>query len=961
MDELGRVITSMVCEVHEGTLHSSLDLDQIARSASECLLGGAYITGFGVGHVDGVVNPDQNPNSHVNPRALVQSHVEDLKQVIMDPALMRDWETPIVLMISPNDVEPGCLSEIIACDPKSPGVQVPRLKVVCPHEAEIASLEFACAYHKYEDRWLPDEDLASRRRRLEYLRSLRPKATVINGNHRIEAIKDIGEQSTRLFHDLARKVQAKQIMFDTAEQQVRAIAHTANAARYRVEVYNGPSTPAWIGNILHQGADNLYCTADLMDHQLLTVLARNDDSRTTQGTQTSEKAWSLAGRFQLWMRKAKESGATDTIDQYNAAHQDWLKSISGNVDKERKRGGRRGEWAGSDPVDRLFVEPLTTQMVLDTCNAKPVYDNIIKPTLASSMLHEDNALATCQIWLATRLLLSIFNVARGSGFDGARAYIRAHPTLDALGDPAAVAHWRRLHSCPELRPPLLTNYTTNMQKQFDTLFATEMRTFRARGGDVCPGDIRLLLPLRRVFDNLSEWVLERAPLEESRKIATSLQLYARLPYDTAITDTATFYDSSALPAPRWISAALDEHSNDSPDAGYIVRSRGYAHLANLVMQAPIASTMESRLQVVITCLADPRLQSAVRAVQKELGPRIIDLLADCSVARSSSARVPILSALAVEAPETFGSPSELRKTLSKARQELQQLVQIRPFPSAIAVARHMRQFSPLEKVFYPNFWKEFPTQTWLESWDTSPLRKFQDVNSLVGWAIFLGRLQPLVNDVLTRSKEARWILSLHGLLRSAYSRDSWGRHLQIPEDEEPYNPSNPPPGHASLPSLGDIGRASASLKQPEFLAPQYAVIAQGQRVPSDLSPDDAEWEGDSEPPVEEAKSISICSSALPSSHKFYQKRRGPNFGSPSRDMLDTTTTGSHPANTIRASLPLDCGSASSHHDGHGPSSRGPPPAPSATPSSRASVPTHTLIASRKDPPQGSGHSEKEST
>ncbi|KAG8731297.1 hypothetical protein FRC10_001907 [Ceratobasidium sp. 414] len=653
------------------------------------------------------------------------------------------------------------------------------------------------------------------------------------------------------------------------------------------------------------------------------------------------------------MRKARENGAVDSAEEYNAAHQDWLLSLGANTDKEPKRGGRRADWAGPDAVDRLFTEPLTTKMVLDTRNAKPVYDNIIKPSLASAMVHEDNALAACQVWLATRLLLTIFNVARGDGFEEARAYIDEQSTIETPGHSAAVVHWRRLHSHPEQRPPLLVNYTAAVQKRFDTLLAAQMKALREAHGDVDLGDPRLILALRRVFDNLGAWLLDREPLQENEKIATSLQLYARLPSDTAIDNTATFYSSSALPAPRWIAAALDEGSKNNLDAGNIVfeyvmspllpvwtvgaqsqgkaanssqwyqRSRGYAQLANLILDAPIASTMESRLQVIITRLADPQLRGALRAIQEQYAPQIKALLADCSVGRSSPAQVPVLNAVASKDPETFGSPSALQKILTKARKSLQQFVQKRPFPSKAAIAEHMNQFSSLDRVFYPDFWLDFPTQIWLEGWNTAPSRRFQDVNSLVGWSIFLGQLRPLVNDIISRSKEAHWVLGVHTLLRSAYSVEDWGRHMQVPEVEETSNTEPPEPNAAIPPAREDsdptLVPRVGSPALPRSPVPQYAVVdAAGKTVPLDLSqlqPLDgphSDSDTDGPPPFEDP---AIPGTPPPAS--FYQKRRGPRFG-PSLGAVDTTTARSRTTSTSsHASLPpppSDSASVSSEHD-----------------------------------------------
>ncbi|KAG8713147.1 hypothetical protein FRC08_013636, partial [Ceratobasidium sp. 394] len=870
-EQLEEVVKLMAREVLDGTIEPSAESDLISRLVGECRLGGAYVTGFGLGHVDGIVDLDQNPNNRVNPRALVQSHVDDLKKIILDPTLMRDWETPIVLMVSSKHIEPSCLAEIKACDPKSPGGKVPPLKLVGPNQAKLEALELACAYSRENGQLLDGTAIASRRKQLEQLRSSRPKATLINGNHRIKAIKDIGEQATRLFHELARKLRAKEISFETAEQDVRSIAQTANAARYRVEVYD----------------------ADLMQEELSGYLARNDESRIARGMEPSEKTWWVCTRFLTWVKKAQDNSSEPDASSYDAAHQEWLKSLGQHDEKERKRGGRRAEWAGPDAVDRLLTEPLTMRMVTDTFHAKPVYDTVIKPTLASALVHEDNAVVTCQVWLATRLLLKIYDVAEGIGFERAEAYLKASPPLTQSGDPASVAHWERIHARPEKRPSLLANYTPAVQKRFDVLYEAEMAALRAAEGEVYPaGDEGLALPLRRVFDGLGVWLSGQAPLAENRRIATSLRMYARLPLDDPRTpmpqgdsdrpapfgsvDLPAFYSSSALPAPRWIAAALERRPKENLDAAFLIldfvihptlpvwtvgaqsqgtscnssrwyeRSRGYANLAVALMSSNHAVCRERTLDLIIYTVSASDFQGALQAIQDNCGRRVKQLLADCSVTRSSPAHIPVLATIAAEQPEVFGSASELQQELTKARQSLQTLLQTRPFPSPDVISAHMEEFSALDGIFPEDFWTDFAVQDWLEGWNTSPSRKYQDVNSLVGWAILIGRLRLVVRELLVTCKEARPILRARQAVSAANNEYDTSSIFEMPADQESVSERAPSPSQPASPPASEVPDATNvqdATNAPEVESPERprsptppAPEAEGPAVPASRPP-----------------------------------------------------------------------------------------------------------------------------
>ncbi|KAG9094906.1 hypothetical protein FS749_011539 [Ceratobasidium sp. UAMH 11750] len=180
---LEQAVSFMEREVVAGTLPPSDDSRRIASQIQAARLGGVYLTGYGVGHVDGLVNLEQNPNNRVNPRHLDPHHVQKLVQVFMDPSTMRDWETPIVIMIPRSKIEPGCLEKILTCKSRSPGANVPALSLLHAQNAEIASLEFASEYYQRGNSWLSEEQLPPLRQQLHELRSSRPKATLINGNH----------------------------------------------------------------------------------------------------------------------------------------------------------------------------------------------------------------------------------------------------------------------------------------------------------------------------------------------------------------------------------------------------------------------------------------------------------------------------------------------------------------------------------------------------------------------------------------------------------------------------------------------------------------------------------------------------------------------------------------------------------------------------------------------------------
>ncbi|KAG9084947.1 hypothetical protein FS749_004808, partial [Ceratobasidium sp. UAMH 11750] len=806
-----QAVLYMEREVAGGGLPPTSDLRRIASQIQAARLGGAYLTGYGVGHVDGLVNLEQNPNSRANPHHLDPLHVQKLAEAFLDPSTMRDWETPIYIMVPGKMIEEQCLERIRACESRSPGGDVPALTLVHPHNDEIASLEFACEYYQQGKSSLAEGDLPPKRERLHELRSARPKATLINGNHRIAALKLMGSNCSRSFKQVVVDLRTRRITAETAEALIQGIAKRAKLARYRVEVYD----------------------EDKMTEELLTWLSRNDESRISKGMEAGEKTWWLANQFDSWLKKAQEHGLGDSPDRYNAAHSDWLKTLappseaagpSESRASKKAGSGRRGDWAGPEAVSRLLTEPLTTRMVLDTRHASVVYQTILKSTLASHLLHDASAVVTCRVWLSMRVLLNVFDVSQGDGFAEAEAYLQSHAAPPPLhGDEDAVPLWRQLHSRPEKRPQYVSEYDAGMQKKFDALYLDALRDFRTSHRDIDWDEGPAIERMRRLFHEFGLWIREHDPSEPRRCLALSVLLFSRLPLaeEEQSQNSAVFFASAALPAPRWIASALDANSSFNTDARLLAleytldallpiwtlgaqtvgkssnhsqwyqRSRGYAQVPMLLLDSPGEATVEHRLHASICFLSDIRLRNALSDFQDRCGTEVKSLLASCSVNKSSSARIPILTDIAQEDPETFGSESELHQAVTRARQSLHAIASGPNFPPPQELSKHMSQFTSLQRVIPAGFWHRFPCNDWLSGWSTASSRRFQNVNSLVGWAIFIARLSIIVEDHLNGSLTSRHLLALSQSIGQYVSDRAWGGHLNVVESECPSPPATP--------------------------------------------------------------------------------------------------------------------------------------------------------------------------
>ncbi|KAG8696797.1 hypothetical protein FRC09_008251, partial [Ceratobasidium sp. 395] len=761
---VSEAISYMTTEVMTGTLSPTLDSQRIMENLRAARLGGAYLTGFGPGHVEGVVEFGQNPSHRANPRELDLKHVENLVRVFQDPSTMRDWETPITIELSRLSVDPECLQEIQACNPRGPGAKVPQLKLSDAYSKEIAALELACQYRQGGQ--LDEKTLERYRARLAGLLFKRSKAHLINGNHRIAAITSIGSQCSAAFQRILSDLQRLQITPEDAAAEVEKVAARAKLARYRVEVFD----------------------KDLMHNDSRHWLARNEDSRIAKGMGLGERAWSLANQMESWINTERQYHPDyDSPSLYSAAHNQWLKFITttpsttnpGHSMVVKKPGIRRGEWAGVDAASRLLTEPFTV----------------------------------------------IFDVAEGEGFDEANDFICSHG-VTTTGYEDACLLWDRPHRKPQKTPEYMVYYTPTLSNHFDTLYAAALDKVQHPTRGVGWSEEATVLAIRHVFCDFGNWVSQQdIPGYARRQLETSLKLFARVPspQDQNFTHSVLFYGTSTLPAKRWVGTALRATSTYNADAGLLVlehalspylpiwtlgaqtvgkssnssrwyqRSRGYAQVSMLLLDAPGEHTVELKLHTAICVLTDIRLRQALDHIQTWHGEEIKLLLVNCSVSKTSSPSFPILGKLCTESPDNFSDQTALQGSVIDARRWLQNAIAQHLPLSPSDINRKISLYEALDNLLPAEFFLDFEVEQWLQGWSTSPSRQFQNVNSLFGWAIFIRQLNNTVNKYLSQDNNTpgRHISALSRFLGAFLQVPKLGAHIKHSKHSRFYDPLAP--------------------------------------------------------------------------------------------------------------------------------------------------------------------------
>jgi hypothetical protein len=138
-------------------------------------------------------------------------------------------------------------------------------------------------------------------------------------------------------------------------------------------------------------------------------------------------------------------------------------------------------------------------------------------------------------------------VQKGVGLTDAELFVKNTP-VSIDGTRAAADHYFRLHAVPELVPQLLTMYKKTEAEKFGTIYTSRIaRVKNERFGIGLDFDeATTILSMRDAFDTFGKYMY-KANNESSRRVGTSLQLYARLPMYSRGKEGHMFYPAAALP------------------------------------------------------------------------------------------------------------------------------------------------------------------------------------------------------------------------------------------------------------------------------------------------------------------------------------------------------------------------------------------------------------------------------
>ncbi|KAG9083657.1 hypothetical protein FS749_005851 [Ceratobasidium sp. UAMH 11750] len=207
------------------------------------------------------------------------------------------------------------------------------------------------------------------------------------------------------------------------------------------------------------------------------------------------------------------------------------------------------------------------------------------------------------------------------------------------------------------------------------------------------------------------------------------------------------------------------------------RSRGLHQLALLRLQFGTGNESQN-LDKAIGVLSDVRLRKALQELAAGSGQDIDLLRKSCCTSRSSTNKYAILRDYRAELEEHFGSYDRGIREFHKAWKSLKDYVTPYSDEPDHSLSTVPQEYPVLSLVTSNHFWSQAPVLSWIFGWNTQ-VKRFQDVNSALGWALLAKRMEPMFEDLMHQSRPARHVLAVAKDLSTKRGHALWWQRLGL--------------------------------------------------------------------------------------------------------------------------------------------------------------------------------------
>ncbi|KAB5587964.1 hypothetical protein CTheo_8592 [Ceratobasidium theobromae] len=519
------------------------ELDQTRMELYERhLIGCGFLRFAGLESIRGFVLVSNDPNRRVNPRPKQISHIEKLKMSIMESK--NDWRYPIIISVSESLLDDKVMKELHAHPPFQQFSNPPlfTLNNIGPEEQQLRrEIFWEHELSAPDERFLTREEMDHKKLRMIELMEKRPRATLVNGNHRIHAMLDLAqsfepirEQVIQLQKDLAQNkiAERREEIQEELNEKLAEMQAEMNRHTWQVIVFK-----------------------DTTPDELLNELARNHESAPQLAPGPKERAWMHACEIEAIYHRIRSMHPNEThaesMDRCHFELQRRSKNPGVSEESEQPTGelstakgkGKakaagtkiKGSSEGSEMYQRITTEPVLLEMLLHTKACMWAYTMLLNRSQVSVMLQPTGGAFAARFWMALDLLQKLANTPRNAAFAGVDNILQSTQADIFEGHAEVVPFWRELHKVQEKIPIGLQFYGDELSAEFEKCWVEHFGIKKSEDSEFTDQDwdrADVVCKIRKIYDNWGQILETTYEQPAVIKLGQNARIYARLPlYD----------------------------------------------------------------------------------------------------------------------------------------------------------------------------------------------------------------------------------------------------------------------------------------------------------------------------------------------------------------------------------------------------------------------------------------------
>ncbi|KAG9126629.1 hypothetical protein FRC07_002712 [Ceratobasidium sp. 392] len=470
----------------------------------------------------------------INHRPLDMNHGRKLASVFSTLSNLRDYRSPIVLLLDEDAIESDCLAAMRGLDWLGIQTKTHPLKLkISEEEKRLARLA--------RDRMHPDGKRLTQAEHevmVEQLKTVREArrnwADLVNGHHRIWAMLTLSTKAVQKVKTFIQAVDEGDITAQAFERELAQWRNQLQMLKYRVIVLKKGTPQDIIAELaenhdpeLQKGASHgeaLWSMTEKIEGSVVRHMM-NDPSLSREGAMNKARHERRKERGLLdapenenvpkvaEVAKPKRGAAQrkpkaepldlplakiipgDVIDLTQDLDVPVPPSESSSKSKDRDAGSREGK----EVYLKMGAVAVLLEMVIASRSLFIVYENILKTDVGGAMLNRNGGMIAARIWLSLETLLKIADVPTAAHLKEAMEFVKQGRKVTYEGYQAAVEHWEKPRDRPSNIPPLKNVYTETVSDTFHKKFQDSgfRSTNAADWGD--PWDEKNVVQLRNTF------------------------------------------------------------------------------------------------------------------------------------------------------------------------------------------------------------------------------------------------------------------------------------------------------------------------------------------------------------------------------------------------------------------------------------------------------------------------------